>query len=285
MLRVTEAKAVVNSACVLGEGPVWNPALKALFWTDIKRGEIWRYCALAGRAEVILSLDMTVGGLAFTEDNAMILCSNKGVYKLDVGETAPHLLLSIPLRPGEVFNDITTDPRGRILAGTLRHGTRDGRLCCLEAGKAPRVLLTDLGCSNGMTFSMDGQWFYHTDSSERRISRYRYDAETGNISNPGVFFQGTPEQGLPDGLTIDVQDSLWSAFWSASCVRRLDRCGNVIAQVPLPVKQPTSVVFGGNGLSELFITSAAMGGGSENGGPVFRVETNTRGRAEWPACF
>lgn len=59
----------------------------------------------------------------------------------------------------------------------------------------------------------------------------------------------------------------------------------IINEISVPILQPTSVMFGGQDLADLYITSAAIGGTEKRGGPLFRLKTATRGRPEWPAGF
>jgi D-xylonolactonase len=276
---------MVDCKCVLGEGPLWSTALAKLFWADIESRNIWSFCPATNESKVVASLNMKVGGFAFTESQALVLCTDTGVFILDSFQGEPRPLFEINLRPDERFNDITTDPLGRIYAGTLEPGTRNGKLYRLEQNRKPVVILKDIGCSNGMTFSLDETLFYHTDSHLHCITRYHYDRRSGDISKPETFFQGTPEQGYPDGLTIDLDGNLWVAFWGASCVRKFNPKGEIIDEIRMPVKQPTSVMFGGAGLSDLFITSAAIGDGDGLGGPLFRLKTSTKGRPEWLARF
>jgi D-xylonolactonase len=144
-----------------------------------------------------------------------------------------------------------------------------------------------------MTFSLDERSFFHTDSLAYRITRYAYDRGTGEISSPAVHYQGQEEEGLPDGITIDREGCLWSAFWGASAVRRLDPEGRPIQEVRIPARQPSSVMFGGAALDQLYVTSAAQGAadlatglgrdGVFLGGPVYRFSPGVAGRAEWPA--
>jgi len=86
---------------------------------------------------------------------------------------------------------------------------------------------------------------FHPDTLAYRITRYDYDRDTGAIRNPAVHYQGRERDGLPDGIAIDVEDHLWVAFWGAGVVRRLDPRGRVTADVPIPARHPSRVMFGG----------------------------------------
>ena len=197
------------------------------------------------------------------------------------------------LTANERFNDITTDPRGRLYAGTKCNNNKNGKLFLIEKGMPPRILLEGLGISNGMTFSIDLKYFYHTDSSALTITRYHYDIHTGNISQPEIFYRGEEKNGYPDGITIDTEDHLWVAFWGASSVRRFNPHGKLVHELKIPARQPSSVMFGGEKLNELFITSACEGGddiekgldaeGNFLGGITYKVITPYQGRPEWPA--
>ena len=279
--------------CDLGECPLWNPTDQKLYWTDITKGKIWRYDPEQDQYDLYLQDDFQIGGFAFNLENELILCADSGVLKVVDAQSNVYARLfpGITLRPGERFNDITTDPEGRIYAGTLIEGTNDGLLYLLQQGREPLVVLDNLGCSNGMTFSLDTKKFYHTDSAARTITSYDYDQDTGAITNPVIFFQGDESQGFPDGITIDLDGNIWVAFWGGSCLRKIGPDSEILAKIMMPVVQPTSVMFGGTDLSELYITSAATGAdnsqdhtnkdGSLMGGPLYKLQTQTRGREEW----
>lgn len=292
---------VHRGICHLGEGPIWNARLQKLFWTDIYNRKIWAYDPEKSESTVFWNGEYQVGGFAFTRTGNMVLCTDRGVFLLNLSpegipEQEPEILFEIPLQKNEMFNDITVDPQGRIFAGTLlRPDFKHGTLYRLEKGKKPEVVLKELYCTNGMTFSLDKKYFFHTDSNVHRITRYRYDYKTGEISDPQVYFQGTDGMGSPDGITLDSQDNIWAAFWGGGCVRRIDPSGNVVSELAVPARQPSSVMFGGKGLEELYITSAAENAenvvtgyrsdGAFAGGPVYRLLPGVAGREEWLADF
>ncbi len=294
-------ECIHNGICHLGEGPVWNAQRQKLFWTDIYGKKIWVYNPEEKKSSIFWEGSHQVGGFAFSRSGGMVLCTDKGVYTLSVDsegipDKEPVLLFEIPLAETEMFNDITVDPEGRIYAGTLvRRSFSEGTLYRLEKGKEPVPVLKNLYCSNGMTFSTDERYFFHTDSNPRRITRYDYDRSTGEISNPAVYFQGEKETGSPDGITLDAEGYVWAAFWGGSCVRRLDPGGKIVMEIPVPAKQPSSVMFGGRKLEELYITTAAENAddyttgynkdGTFSGGPVYRYVPGVKGREEWLADF
>jgi len=285
--------SIGNPICRLAECPVWNDTEKALYWTDIPAGRLWRYDPHSGDIRLEWEGELLIGGFAFTAGNDIVMCTDKGLYKLAHPAGHIHRLQDIPMADDERFNDITTDPRGRILAGTLTERRRDGTLYRLERDCAPVALLHDTRTSNGMTFSLDERYFYHTDSRLRTITRYDYDLASGDISDPHVVYQGREEDGSPDGITMDTEGCLWVACYRGGKVLRLDDQGQIVRELPVPAAQPSSVMFGGGALDELFITSASQGAtdpirgvdahGRYLGGNVFRVRPGVAGRKEWRA--
>lgn len=300
MQLAVKVQSIHNPICHLAECPIWNYREKKLYWTDILEKRIWKYDPHRGTIEVEWEGDLMVGGFAFTKSNDVVLCTHKGVYLLSRQPSANHdsvpkFLFDVPMADDERFNDITTDPRGRIFAGTLTEKRKGGILYKLEQHKLPLAVIENIGTSNGMTFSLDLKHFYHTDSHARTITSYDYDIETGNIKNPLVIYQGLKENGVPDGITIDMEGYIWVACWRGAKVVRIDPNGSVVQELPIPAVQPSSVIFGGESMNELYITSACQGGvdlkrgldeqGRYLGGEVFRINLDVNGRKEWPADF
>ena len=67
-----------------------------------------------------------------------------------------------------------------------------------------------------------------------------------------------PEEGSPDGLTVDQDGCLWVALWDAWSVVRFNPQGREVMRVRLPVPRPTSCCFGGSQLDTLYVTSASV---------------------------
>ena len=102
---------------------------------------------------------------------------------------------------------------------------------------------------------------------------------------------------MPDGLTTDTEDYVWSAFWGSNRIRRFGSAGTIIQEIIFPAKQVTSITFGGKDMDRLFVTSASQGAddptsgyqkdGTFLGGPTYMVtfQKNIKGRPEWLADF
>jgi D-xylonolactonase len=293
-----DVRSINNPICHLAECPIWNDSERALYWTDILERRIWRYDPGTGEIRIEWRGDAMVGGFAFAANNDMVLCTEKGVYRLNRQSDAPaesslRLLYDVSMAADERFNDITTDPTGRIFAGTLTARREHGILYRLEKNRPAEVVLNDIGTSNGMTFSLDLKYFYHTDSHVRTITRYDYDLDTGDIVNPCAFYKAAETDGVPDGITMDAEGYIWVACWGGRKVIRIDPAGRIVLELRIPAVQISSVAFGGNDMNELYVTTACEGGadlarglddsGRYLGGEVFCAHIDAVGRKEWPA--
>ena len=110
--------------------------------------------------------------------------------------------------------------------------------------------------------------------------------ESGSIHNRSDFVKVPPEDGFPDGLTVDSEGFIWSAHWDGWRVTRYDPEGKIERVVNLPVQRPTSCAFGGPDLDRLFITSAWTGLSETErqvqplAGDLFLVHAGVKGRKE-----
>jgi sugar lactone lactonase YvrE len=135
-----------------------------------------------------------------------------------------------------------------------------------------------------MTWSLDGKTLYYIDTPTREVRAFDYDLDTGAIANPRVAVTAPASLGWLDGMTSDTQGNLWIAIWGGAQVTKWNpNTGKLLEQIHMPVPQPSSCVFGGKNMNELFITSARKGldvavlNQYPLSGGVFRVETNVEG--------
>ena len=127
---------------------------------------------------------------------------------------------------------------------------------------------------------------YYTDSENRTILAFDYDAETGDISRQHVFVRVTDEAGLPDGLTVDAEGFIWSAHWDGWRITRYNPDGDIDRVIRMPVPRPTSCAFGGDSLNKLYVTSASIDlsptqlAAAPLSGGLFELDVGTTGLPE-----
>jgi sugar lactone lactonase YvrE len=85
-----------------------------------------------------------------------------------------------------------------------------------------------------------------------------------------VFVDTADLPGVPDGIEMDSEGTLWCAFWDGAQIVGFDRNGDARETIAVPAIRPTSLTFGGPDFTTMFITSAAFG-------------LTERELAEWPA--
>jgi len=158
------------------------------------------------------------------------------------------------------FNDGACDPVGRFWAGTVAGDRRAGAgaLYRLDPSGEMAVVLDGVTESNGLGWSPDGGTFYFIDSGEPRprIRAFPCDLAAGTLGAPRDLVQPPPEQGIPDGLMVDAAGCVWVAFWGGHAVRRYSPAGELLAELPVPVSQPSCPALGGPDLADLYVTTA-----------------------------
>lgn len=267
---------VANEHCALGENPLWDERRKEVLWVDINPGVLWAYDPKTGKTRVIHE-GVTTGGFTLQEDGSFLLFQSNSISRLDSKGCLSTIAENIDSEMSR-FNDVIADPAGRVFAGTIGQNDKGG-LYLLERDGTVKCLFKGTGCSNGMGFSPDYKKFYWTDSTARRIDQFDYDQSTGALSNRSIFVEVPVEEGVPDGLEVDVDGNIWSARWDGFSVRRYDSQGRQLQpSISLPVAKVTSICFGGEELNELYITSA--GGAKDSAtldGALFHTQVDVPG--------
>jgi len=116
---------------------------------------------------------------------------------------------------------------------------------------------TNIICSNGPCWSPDDSIFYFADTFKETFSSYSYDIDTGTLGDKKEFASSTQEEGLYDGATVDSEGYLWTAMVIGGDLIRYAPDGSIERKIGMPVKNITSLCFGGPNLDEIFVTSMA----------------------------
>ena len=243
---------------LLGEGPIWDVAEQRLYWVDIFGEGVYR-CAEDGSELVSWTVPEHVGCLALrSAGGAAIVALRDGFYSLDFGTGACELFA--PARPAEDgtrLNDGKVDPLGRFVAGGVDDG--ESRPVCelyrLDSGGSVARIAGGITVTNGPCWSLDGRTFFVADSWLRTIFAYEYDLEHGTVGSRRAWASTEGQAGIPDGATVDVDGCLWSALVYGGSLARFRPDGRLDRLIEMPVKNITSVAFGGPKLDQLYVTS------------------------------
>lgn len=283
-----EPELVVDYQCVTGENPLWHPDEQRLYWLDIPKGRIFRYDPRTGDSELVQEGE-PIGGFTIQSDGALLLFMARGAVKIWGARQQTTVIEELPEERDTRFNDVIADPEGRVFCGTMRSPTHLGRLYRLDRDGTITRILEGIGTSNGMGFTPDRTQMYYTDTAKREIYLFDYDRATGHLSNQRVFVRtpDDPQEGRPDGLTVDADGYVWSARWDGGCVVRYTPSGDEERRISFPARKVSCPTFGGPDYGDLYVTTAGGDNKAENGpgaGALFRVrlaEAGIRGVPEF----
>jgi D-xylonolactonase len=283
--RIAEPELIADYACQTGESPLWHPMEKRLYWSDIPRGRMFRYDPATGKHEMCHEGEV-VGGFTIQADGALLLLLAHGAVKTWRDGRIETVIEEIPDERDNRFNDCIADPVGRVYAGVLSTPDRPGRLYRLDPDGTLSVMVEGLGTSNGLGFTPDRKRLYHSDSNDayRTIYLYDYDQPTGDLANRRVFFTAGPGDGKPDGLAVDAEGYVWSARWNGGILVRLAPDGSEDRRIAFPARKVSSVTFGGEDYTDVYVTTAGGDNRAEEGpgaGGLFHLNLGIRGVPEF----
>ncbi len=243
----------------LGEGPVWCPVGKVLYWLDIRGKRIWRHHPASGKTEN-WSTPEQPGSMALRQNGkGLVVAWWNGFRFFDPDSGTLDVIHDHEQdNPNSRFNDGRCDRQGRFWAGTMddTYAEPCGSLYRLNADLGFSVQETGINTSNSTAFSPDGRTLYYCDTPQNEIWAYDLDIESGNISNKRVFASTHDLKGEPDGSTVDAEGYLWNAMWDGACLVRWAPDGSLDRKIDLPVDNPTCPMFGGDNLDIIYVTSA-----------------------------
>ncbi len=278
-----QPELIADYQCVVGEGPLWHPIEKKVYWTDIGTGRMFRYDPATGKHEQFYS-GRPVGGYTIQADGSLLLFMDRGTIAIWRDGALTTVVEDIPDERETRFNDVFADTAGRVFCGTMPTRDRPGRLYRLDTHGKLTLLLEGIGCSNGMGLTPDRKGLYYTDSTAYTIYLFDYDQATGAISNQRIFVRHAESDGLPDGMTVDAAGNVWSAHWDGSALICYSPQGKEIERIAFPVKKVSSVTFGGDDYMDMYVTTAGGDQKATDGelaGALFRLRLGIRGVPEY----
>ena len=258
-----------GSPSLLGESPFCHPQESALYWCDIPGRRLERWDARSGERRG-WPLPSEPGCCAPVLGGGLLLAQRDGLWRFDPASGTRALLCKAPYdTQKQRFNDGKADPLDRFWASTI-HEPRDVPTAQLYRF-ARRELVAMAGgatTGNGLAFSPNARTLYWADTPAHVIVAFDFDLVHGEISGRRVFARFAPRDpqqpieaygGRPDGAAVDVEGCLWVAMYEGQRLVRLSPAGELLEELPLPVRCPTMPCFGGDDLRTLYVTTACHG--------------------------
>jgi len=273
-------RVAVASACVVGEGALWDHRTGTVYWVDIKNPAIWRYRPETGQSSRVEAPER-VGFVALTADPDIVVAGFKsGLARFHLfGGQTQRLASPEPDRPGNRINDGHVGPDGSLYFGTMDDEENEpaGSFWRWD-GKQLTNFHENFTVTTGPVVSHDGRCLYSTDTMGGVI--YVHDLERGVPGAPRPFIRFQDGGGHPDGMAADAEGHLWVCHWGGSRITRFGADGSVERILPVPTAQVTKCAFGGPNFTTLYITTAAIGHDptiDPMAGHLFAVETGIPG--------
>jgi gluconolactonase len=272
----------LSSGYQLVEGPTADDR-GGLIFSDVLGGGVYRRDA-AGDIETLVPKRRGVGGIALHAEGGIVVGGRDLIHVRD-GQS--RTLLSIPGLPG--WNDLCTDARGRVYAGSVRFAVFDrdaevvpGECWRLDAPEQATRLYDGVVHANGIGISPDGRAIYHSDTRANVLIVHDLD-EDGNVSGRREFaLQG---EGHPDGLALDEDGGVWVAIAAGGRVDRFLPDGRVERSLEVPARIVTSVCFAGEDRRDLIVVTGDNREHPERRGTIFRTRVDVAGAPVHPATI
>lgn len=281
-----QAELFYEMKASLGEGPVYHTESNSLFWTDILKQQLHCY---SFKNETLQSFqtDKYIGAFAFYDEKTMLVAADDGFSFLNL-ESETFTFISDPERdiPNNRFNDGKCDAKGRFWAGTMEFNPNspNGSLYKLDNEQKASKMASEIIIANGLAWNKDQTKMYHVDSGKNEVHEYEFHLEEGTIQNKKLLYTFAESYGTPDGIAIDSNDCLYIAIWGGAKVVQFNPAtSEILEEIYVPAPNVTSVTFGGEDFTTLFITTARDGLSDEQlkqyplSGSVFKATTQVAG--------
>lgn len=258
----------------LGEGPHWDSETQCLYLVDIFKKSLHKYVPSTGHhaqitfdkpTSIIIPVRGKTDQFIVTLERDLVLVTWDGVSEKP---SKVEKITDVDGNTENRINDGKCDPSGRLWMGTMgpehvigHYLEGRGTLFSYSSGKlTPHI--SNIGISNGLAWNTQLKKMYYIDSLAYRVDAFDYEHTTGVITNRTTVFDFKVNgiDGLPDGMTIDVDGNLWVAVFNGYKVIKIDprKPNTLLETVELPAKQVTSVAWGGENLDILYVTSGSF---------------------------
>jgi len=275
-----------DTTSVLVESIFWDERTAEVVWVDITAGTLHRGRldgAADGSDDIVVDLPAPVSAVQPAVDGGYVAALKDRVVLLDERGGIRRVLAHVThAHSGIRFNEGKVDPYGRFVVGAmdLTRGDPDAALYTVDADGALALVRGGFGVANGFEWSSDGRTMYVTDTATSTVYRAPYRDGGEPLGELEPFLVGHAS----DGLALDTEGRFWNGVYGGGEVLCWSPEGRVLASVPMPAPNITSVAFVGPDRDLLLVGTARENlteddlRASPASGSILRVRTGATGR-------
>lgn len=280
-----KVKVFDDRPCDLGEGLLWHPQRRELFWFDITRR---RMLSRMGDQPREWQFDEMHSAAGWIDNATLLLASETGLWRFNLDSGTRSLLCALEADdPITRSNDGRADPQGGFWIGTMGKAaeTAAGSIWRWYRGELRR-LFSKITIPNAICFAPDRNFAYFCDTITGRVMHVPLDSEGWPRSTPEVYLDLTAEGLNPDGAVVDAAGSMWNAQWGDSRIAIYSSDGQFEYAIEVPAPHTSCPAFGGPDFQTLFVTSALQGLNTKDrsaaplSGQTFAIECGVSGQPE-----
>ncbi len=275
-----------DRVCTLGEGPLWHPERGQLFWFDILNRKLMTRDA---DAQGEWSFGERVSAAGWVSRDELLIASERELFLFNLASGRREAICPLEAdNPVTRSNDGRADPWGGFWIGTMGLNAEPGAGAIYRYYRGElRLLYPEITIPNAICFAPDGSCAYFTDTATQIVMQVRLaEADGWPAGEPDPALDLRRDDRRPDGAVTDAEGNLWIAEWGSARVACYSPEGAVLHAVDMEATQTSCPAFGGESLTTLYCTSAAVGLSAEAKaarpatGMTFAVEGAGTGRAE-----
>jgi sugar lactone lactonase YvrE len=255
---------LVDLKCRIGESPVYDERTNVLYFVDILDRTVYRL-DVASNDLMSWNFESEVGSIGLAASGRIVVALRHSVILFDPASEAKQEVCRIEEEQAEKtrLNDGRVGPDGAFFVGSMDDRNAKQTVGVLyrvdPSGRVERKV-EGLQVSNGLAWTANGEVMFHSDSRGPWIDRWRFDRQTGAMSDRTRFATlSDVATGRPDGGSCDAEGYYWSAGVSAGRINRFAPDGRLVEHYDVPVVAPTMPVFGGKDFRTLYLTSLREG--------------------------
>ena len=256
----------LGTGCEFTEGPVWHAEGKFLLFSDIPANKMKKWTAEEGITNFRVPSGKS-NGLTYDKQGRLVTAehANRRVSRTEADGTVVTIASHYEGKRLNSPNDVIvksdgsiyfSDPPYGLTADYGVEGEQDldfqGVYRLSPDGQTVTLLVDDFDRPNGLCFSPDESILYINDTERMHIRVFDVQSD-GTIANGRMFAEEEGEDGVPDGMKIDVHGNLY--LTGPGGIWIFDPSGEHLGVLQTP-ERAANLGWGGDDWSTLFITAS-----------------------------